>query len=155
MFRLLAVFTVLFLTPVLSALAATPQVIKLTQVPCQFLESENDVDHGFKTTSAQDCVTHNQQTGEKRLQQAQPLTLAPGKYIFRVENKNVPYELGFWLREKDYNWKNPLHKLTKTSISGGGLNTGITKDYEVELEPGEYLYSCPLNPTPDYKLIVK
>jgi len=39
-------------------------------------------------------------------------------------------------------------------VSGGGLTTGTTKDYEVELEPGEYLYSCPLNPTPDYKLIV-
>jgi len=155
MFRLLAVFTVLFLTPALSALAATPHVIELTQIPCQFLESENNVDHGFKTTSAQDCVNQNQQTGEDRLQEAKTLTLAPGTYVFRVENKNVPYELGFWLREKDYNWKNPLHKLTKTSISGGGLKTGVTKDYEVDLEPGEYLYSCPLNPTPDYKLIVK
>jgi len=155
MFRLLAVFTVLFLAPALSAQAATPQVIKLTQIPCQFLESENNMDHGFKTTSAQDCVNHNQQTAESRLQKTQALSLTPGKYIFRVENKNVPYELGFWLREKDYNWKNPLHKLTKTSISGGGLNTGVTKDYEVELKPGEYLYSCPLNPTPDYKLIVK
>ena len=43
----------------------------------------------------------------------------------------------------------------KTSVSGGGLGTGQTKDYEVELEPGEYLYSCPLNPTPDYRLVVK
>ena len=25
----------------------------------------------------------------------------------------------------------------------------------LELEPGEYLYSCPLNPTPDYRLVVK
>ena len=25
----------------------------------------------------------------------------------------------------------------------------------LELEPGEYVYSCPLNPTPDYRLIVK
>jgi hypothetical protein len=66
----------------------------------------------------------------------------------------VPYELGFWLREHDYNWKNPIHKLTKVSVSGGGLVTGATQDYEGELEPGEYLYSCPLNPTPDYKLVV-
>ena len=86
--------------------------------------------------------------------EAQVLTLAPGRYIFRVTNLDVPYELGFWLREHDYNWKNPIHKLTKTSISGGGLITGATMDYEVELEPGEYLYSCPLNPTPDYKLVV-
>ena len=51
--------------------------------------------------------------------------------------------------------RNPIHHLTKTSVSGGGLGLGETQDYEVELEPGEYLYSCPLNPTPDYRLVVK
>ena len=74
--------------------------------------------------------------------------------MFRVTNKSVPYSLGFWLREADYDWKNPLHKLTKLSVSGGGLTTGTSKDYEVTLAPGEYLYSCPLNTTPDYKLVV-
>ena len=83
------------------------------------------------------------------------MTLEPGRYIFRVTNKDVPYELGFWLREEDYDWRNPVHKLTKISVSGGGLTEGATKDYEVELEPGEYLYSCPLNTTPDYRLIVE
>ncbi|MBT5918489.1 MAG: hypothetical protein HOH26_08155, partial [Alphaproteobacteria bacterium] len=73
---------------------------------------------------------------------------------FRVTNKNVPYELGFWVREKGYNWKNPMHLATKTSVSGGGLVTGKTQDYEVTLKPGEYVYSCPLNPTPDYRLVV-
>ena len=75
--------------------------------------------------------------------------------MFRVTNKNVPYELGFWLREHDYNWKNPVHKVSKISVSGGGLDLGKTKDYVVDLKPGEYLYSCPLNPTPDYKLVVQ
>ena len=42
-----------------------------------------------------------------------------------------------------------------TSVSGGGLKTGVTKDYEVQLEPGEYIYSCPLNPTPNYRIVVK
>ena len=37
---------------------------------------------------------------------------------------------------------------------GGGLTLGKTQDYEIVLKPGEYLYSCPLNTTPDYKLIV-
>jgi len=138
-----------------SAQAQDVQVIDLTQTPCQFIESENGVDHGFKSTKAADCNDINDKTQSERLTTAQPLTLKPGKYIFRVKNENVPYELGFWLREKDYNWKNPIHKLTKTSVSGGGLNLGVTQDYEVELKAGEYLYSCPLNPTPDYKLIVK
>ena len=72
-----------------------------------------------------------------------------------MTNTDVPYELGFWLREHDYQIGNPLHKLTKVSVSGGGLYQGQTKDYYVDLDPGVYLYSCPLNPTPNYKLIVR
>ena len=135
--------------------SADPQVIELTQTGCQFLESENGVDHGFETTQKADCEAINAETGPERLAQAKVFELEPGEYVFRVTNQNVPYELGFWLREADYQLGNPLHKLTKTSVSGGGLGTGQTKDYAVELEPGEYLYSCPLNPTPDYRLVVK
>ncbi len=138
-----------------AARAQEPRVIELTQVPCQFLESENGVDHGFESKKKADCEAINARTGAERLAQAPVLQLAPGRYVFRVTNKNVPYELGFWLREHDYNWKNPVHKLTKISVSGGGLSMGETQDYEVELEPGEYLYSCPLNPTPDYRLSVR
>ena len=145
--------TAAFAAPATSAQEA--RVIELTQVSCQFLESENGVDHRFTTTSKADCEAINGETGARRLAEAKVIELEAGTYIFRVTNKDVPYELGFWLREHDYNWKNPLHKLTKISISGGGLAPGTTKDYEVELEPGEYLYSCPLNPTPDYRLIVK
>ena len=132
--------------------SAAPQVIELTQVPCQFLDVEGD--HGYKSTRKADCEAINEKSGSERLAKAKTLTLKPGEYIFRVANKNVPYELGFWLREKDYNWKNPLHKLNKISVSGGGLQTGKTKDYKVTLKPGEYLFSCPLNTTPDYSLVV-
>jgi hypothetical protein len=151
------------LLPLLAApllfLGATPggaqEVIELTQTGCQFLQSENGVDRGFEPKSADDCKAINGETGAERLAEAKVLELAPGTYTFRVTNSDVPYELGFFLREEDYDWRNPLHKLTKTSVSGGGLTTGTTKDYQVELKPGEYLYSCPLNPTPDYRLVVK
>ena len=129
-------------------------VIELTQVPCQFLESENGLDRGYTSTQKADCDAINAKTNAERLAEAKVLELKPGRYIFRVTNKNVPYELGFWLREKGYNWLNPVDKLTKTSVSGGGLTVGKTQDYEVELKPGEYLYSCPLNTTPDYRLVV-
>ncbi|MFQ5939793.1 MAG: hypothetical protein ACE5LL_00300 [Alphaproteobacteria bacterium] len=130
-------------------------VIELTQVACQFLEPENGVDHGFTTTKKADCDAINAKTGEERLAKARVLELKPGKYVFRVTNVDVPYALGFWVRERDYDWRNPLHQLTKVSVSGGGLALGATKDYAVELKEGEYLYSCPLNTTPDYRLIVK
>ncbi len=134
--------------------AQEPVVIELTQIPCQFIESENGVDHGFRSLKKADCDAINAKTGAARLAEAKALELKPGRYVFRVTNKNVPYELGFWLREHDYNWLNPLHKLTKTSVSGGGLGLGQTRDYAVELAPGAYLYSCPLNTTPDYRLVV-
>ena len=48
-----------------------------------------------------------------------------------------------------------INRLRLPSVAGAGLFTGETKDYEVDLKPGEYVYSCPLNTTPDYKLVVK
>ena len=138
-----------------SSNVAAQDVIELTQTGCQFLESENNVDLGYTPKSADDCKTINADTGDKRLGEAKVLELAPGTYTFRVSNADVPYELGFWIRESDYQLGNPVHKLTKTSVSGGGLVEGTSKDYEVDLEPGEYLYSCPLNPTPNYKIVVK
>ncbi len=130
--------------------AAGPTVIELTQTPCQFLESEGGVDHGYKSAKKADCEAINKATGAARLAAAEPMTLKPGKYVFRVTNRNVPYGLGFWLRGDGI-----VNRATLPSVSGGGLAQGTTKDYEIELTPGEYVYSCPLNPTPDYKLVVK
>ncbi len=48
-----------------------------------------------------------------------------------------------------------MGRLRLPSVSGGGLMTGETQNYEIDLTPGEYVYSCPLNTTPDYKLVVK
>ena len=112
-------------------------VVVLTQTGCQFLESEIGAVHMFMPKSADDCKAINPRTGGDRLAKASPLTLKPGKYVFRVTNKNVPYALGFWFRSMGYSWKNPLHNLTKTSVSGGGLTLGKTRDYAVTLEAGE------------------
>ena len=122
--------------------------IALTQVACQFVEAEGK-DHGFASKGKSDCVAVNDRTGDERLSQSQTLRLEPGKYVFRVTNKNVPYSLGFWLRGDGL-----LNRARLPSVSGGGLSTGATKDYTIELEEGEYVYSCPLNPTPDYKIVV-
>ncbi len=126
-----------------------PTVIKLTQTPCQFLEVEAK-DHGFKSTRKADCEKINARTAKKRLSEARVLKLKPGNYVFRVTNKNVPYDLGFYLRGAGL-----YGRVTLPKVSGGGLATGITKDYAITLKPGEYNYSCPLNTTPDYKIIVE
>ncbi len=128
---------------------AEPTVIELTQVGCQFIESENGVNHGFNTTQSSDCEAVNERTAEERLKKAKVLQLKPGKYVFRVTNENVPYPLGFWVRGDGV-----LNRARLPSVSGGGLTMGKSRDYEIDLKPGEYVYSCPLNPTPDYKLVV-
>jgi len=126
-----------------------PTVITLTQTPCQFLESETK-DQGFKSTKKADCEAINAKTAEQRLNEAPVMKLKAGKYIFRVTNKNVPYGLGFYLRGAGV-----VGLVTLPKVSGGGLSLGVTKDYAINLKPGEYLYSCPLNTTPDYKIIVE
>ncbi|WP_298717368.1 hypothetical protein [uncultured Oceanisphaera sp.] len=142
-------FCLLLLALPVAAQADTARVIELTQTGCQFIESENGVDHGYVTRSKADCDRINAETAVERLTRARTLELEPGRYIFRVHNLNVPYELGFWLRGASL-----LDRALLPSVSGGGLGMGTSRDYEIELEPGEYLYSCPLNTTPDYRLTV-
>jgi len=127
-----------------------PTVIDLTQTACQFLESEGGIERGYTTAKKADCDAINADSGEERVNAAEALVLKPGKYIFRVINRDVPYELGFWLRSASL-----ISRLTLPSVSGGGLVTGKTQDYAINLEPGDYIYSCPLNTTPDYRLVVR
>lgn len=129
--------------------AGEPVVVELTQVPCQFLETESK-DHGFNAGTAKACEGVNEKTGETRLRQAKAIKLKSGSYIFRVTNKNVPYELGFYLRAANLTDRWSLPK-----VSGGGIHPGTTKDYAIDLKSGQYVFSCPLNPTLDYSLVVE
>ena len=144
---ILLAFTLLGMAP-MSHAVTQKNLIRLTQTGCQFVESEG-MDHGFQTIGAADCERINAQTSEKRLVEAEVLELKPGRYVFRVSNENVPYVLGFWLRGAG------LARLTLPSVSGGGIHMRESRDYEITLTEGEYHYSCPLNPTPDYRLVVK
>jgi len=146
--RILLVFALLLFPLVQEAVSAEPQIITLTQTACQLLEPEG-IDRHFVSTRPDDCKAINRKTGEQRLSSAKILRLKPGNYIFRVTNKNVPYQLGFYLRGDGI-----VNSLRLPKVSGGGLEKGVTKDYRITLVKGAYVYSCPLNPTPNYKLVV-
>jgi len=124
------------------------ETIELTQTACQFVEPENEDQH-YRANSYEACQRFNEKSSEDRLARSKIIKLKPGEYLFRVHNRDVPYLLGFWLRGEG------LGRLTLPSVSGGGIETGGYKDYRIKLKEGEYLYSCPLNPTPDYRLVVK
>ncbi len=143
--KIMVAILFLLLMPVGSEAVET---ITLTQTHCQFIEAEAG-EHHFTANSSQQCKSINAKTSEQRLKIAPPLRLKAGDYIFRVKNRDVPYEVGFWLRGSG------LSRWSLPDVSGGGIAMGATHDYAISLEPGEYRYSCPLNPTPDYVLIVK
>ena len=130
-----------------SSQVSEPTVIDLTQVGCQFLEVESK-NYQYQPTSAEDCKKINSETIASRKSGFKALQLKSGKYIFRVKNSNVSYPLGFYLRGEG------IKKVSLPKVSGGGLNEGTTKDYEITLTPGKYVFSCPLNPTPDYPIVV-
>ncbi len=128
------------------AQGAGPVIIELHQTPCTIIEAEV-TPRTFVSNNINDCIRINKKTAGMRTFKV--LRLKAGKTIFRVTNNNVSYPLGFWVRGRG------VGRLTLPSVSGGGLNRGTTKDYVIDLKPGKYLYSCPLNPTPDYPLIVE
>jgi hypothetical protein len=127
---------------------AMPTIVTLTQTGCQFLETETK-DHQFSSQSAKDCEAINTKTLNDRRSGFKPLKLKAGEYVFRVTNKNVPYELGFYLRGEG------LSQAALPKVSGGGLTTGVSQEYRITLKPGKYVFSCPLNPTPDYPVEVE
>lgn len=92
-------------------------------------------------------VQLSQVTGEY---ETTSLDLAPGKYIFEVTNRNVDKGLGFYLTPADAKRKQVANSgLSKLVGEGETARTGV-----VELQAGEYQYSCPLNPTPHYTITV-
>ena len=81
------------------------------------------------------------------------LTLSEGTYIFNISNNDVGHDVGFVLAPKgktdaQYHIKNAY--VTKPVANNA---TGTSK--RVTLEKGEYVYFCPLNPTPQYTLTVE
>ena len=116
-----------------------------------FTRSNGNIKHFTVGVGEWDGSTEaiNDETQGDRLGEENTLHLKPGNYVFRVTNTDVPYMLGFYLRSESV-----LDRPFLPSVSGGGLYEGVSKDYVIELEAGEYVYSCPLNTTPDYKLVV-
>ncbi|MGD1892371.1 MAG: cupredoxin domain-containing protein [Cyclobacteriaceae bacterium] len=100
---------------------------------------------------AQEVVKLDQATGEFTQLE---LTLKAGEtYVFEVTNSGVDHEVGFVVAPKgqtDQEHHIPEAYLAKTITDGETASS-----QQVTLEKGEYVYFCPLNPTPQYSLIVE
>ena len=92
-----------------------------------------------------------EQTPGKFTQQS--LNLDAGKYIFHISNNAVGKDVGFVVAPKGQtDQANHIKEAYVTNLVKDGA-TEMTK--VVTLAPGEYVYFCPLNKTPQYNLTVK
>lgn len=105
-----------------------------------------------KSTMVQKSEVKNikleQTKGEFSVQQ---LTLKPGKYQFEIVNNNVGVDVGFVLAPA----KSPDQHIKEAYVTQAVKNNTSQKSNMVDLKEGEYVYFCPLNETPQYKLVVK
>lgn len=101
---------------------------------------------------AQDAkvITLEQTQGEFTVKE---MTVSPGEYIFEVKNSGIDHEVALVLAPEGKTDKADHIQAAylKETVKAGGTATSNL----VNLTPGTYVYFCPLNPTPHYKLIVK
>jgi hypothetical protein len=88
--------------------------------------------------------------------EGQQLKLKPGVYQFEVSNKGVDHEVAFFLQKE----ADKSNKEFSTALKNSGVvkmikNGETQKTGAVELTKGTYVYSCPLNPTPHYTIVVE
>ncbi|MFN3202924.1 MAG: hypothetical protein ACE366_31315 [Bradymonadia bacterium] len=122
------------------------RIVELHQSACMIKEAEHEP-LTYNTQSPADCTRINRASAELRAESMRLLRLPAGNYVFRVFNDAVPYPVGFQLKG--------AQDQGLPTVKGGDIKRGMSRDFRVKLEPGRYVYGCPLNPTPDYQLIVE
>lgn len=118
------------------------RVLALHQSACRFVEAEPNVT--FEATDPLGCRKYMYEALRHRAHRA--LRLDAGRVVLEVTNESIAHEVGIWLRTESDG---------TVIATGGGIAPGTSGRYEVELVPGRYLYSCPLNPTPAYLIVVQ
>lgn len=79
------------------------------------------------------------------------ITLSEGAYVFEISNNAVGHNVGFVLAPKSDVKKHIKNAYVKKAVAN---NTKGTSN-KVTLKKGTYVYFCPLNPTPQYTLVVE
>ena len=112
------------------------------------------------TTFGQDNTAKKEMTSQAKtikLEQTkgdfniQGLTLAQGDYVFEISNNGVDHEVGFVIAPKSNPDAHIKTGYVQKTIKDGEKSTSKV----VNLPKGEYVYFCPLNPTPHYTITVK
>jgi plastocyanin len=83
------------------------------------------------------------------------ITLTEGNYIFEISNNNVGHQVGFVLVSKGKDVSKPENHISTAYVTKAVENNTKEASKITTLVKGEYVYFCPLNPTPQYSLIVE
>ncbi len=83
----------------------------------------------------------------------QSLTLAEGDYVFEISNNGVDHEVGFVLAPKGKT--DPENHIKAAYVQAPVKDGASSQSQTVSLAKGEYVYFCPLNPTPQYSITVE
>ncbi|NAS29596.1 hypothetical protein GTQ40_01295 [Flavobacteriaceae bacterium R38] len=81
--------------------------------------------------------------------------LSAGTYVFEISNNNVGHDVGFVLVPKGKDASNPKNHIKNAYVTKAVANGKKESTNKVTLKKGEYVYFCPLNPTPQYTLIIE
>ena len=122
------------------------KVIAILVVVLGFAFNTNAQDKMMKTPVK--TVSLEQTNGEFTQKQ---ITLSEGTYIFEIANNNVGHNVGFVLAPK----ADVKAHIKNAYVTAQVENNTKGNSKEVVLKKGEYVYFCPLNPTPQYTLIVE
>ena len=101
-------------------------------------------------TNAQEVKTVSLEQTKGEFTQKE-ITLSEGTYIFEIANNNVGHNIGFVLAPKS----DVKAHIKDAYVTAQVQNNTKETSKEVTLKKGEYVYFCPLNPTPQYTLIVE
>ena len=83
------------------------------------------------------------------------LTVSEGTYVFEVSNNHAAKEVGLVLVKKGKDASNPKNHIKTAYVTEVAKDGETQKTKPTKLKKGEYVYFCPLNPTPQYTLVVQ
>lgn len=83
------------------------------------------------------------------------VTVSEGTYVFEVSNNHVGKDVGLVLVEKGKDASKAENHIQTAYVTQVVKDGKVEKSKATKLKKGEYVYFCPLNPTPQYTLTVK
>lgn len=83
------------------------------------------------------------------------LTVSEGTYVFEVANNHAAEKVGLVLVKKGDDASKPENHIQTAYVTQVVKDGETQKTNATKLAKGEYVYFCPLNPTPQYTLTVQ